>query len=241
MPLFSSGVNFGDDSPPSSPSSSSAPRHAKSFIKIAGNSYTVAHPDLNYERAAVLFSLAALYSSLGANESRKEGESIKRAIAAFQTSAGILHYLFTEVVPLISHFFVGMNARNADPDLKPAMLACLREAMLAQAQECFWQKAVIDRLKDGTIAKLATRVSDLYGDALDFAANGVSVPGMEGEDGIDSGCELPKVSDDEKCKVEHSHPLTTCPRAGVVESHDNQEVSLCCCRSVSEKCGRSRC
>lgn len=45
---------------------------------------TVAHPDLNYERAAVLFSLAALYSAIGAGESRGEGESIKRAIAAFQ-------------------------------------------------------------------------------------------------------------------------------------------------------------
>jgi programmed cell death 6-interacting protein len=163
-------------------------------MKIAGNSYIVAHPDLNYERSAILFSLAALYSALGAGESRKEGESIKRAIAAFQTSAGILHYLLTEMVPLISHLFTGINARNGDPDLKPAMLACLREAMLAQAQECFWQKAVVDRLKDATIAKLATRVSDLYRDALDFATNGISAE--EGSEGDDAGCELPKVRSD---------------------------------------------
>jgi programmed cell death 6-interacting protein len=163
-------------------------------MKIAGNLYIVAHPDLHYERSAILFSLAALYSALGAGESRKEGESIKRAIAAFQTSAGILHYLLTEMVPLISHLFTGINARNGDPDLKPAMLACLREAMLAQAQECFWQKAVVDRLKDATIAKLATRVSDLYRDALDFATNGISAE--EGSEGDDAGCELPKVRSD---------------------------------------------
>ena len=133
----------------------------------------------------MLFSLAALYSSLGAGESRKEGESIKRAISAFQTSAGILHYLVTEMTPLISHLSSGLNARNGDPDVKPAMLSCLREAMLAQAQECFWQKAVVDRLKDATIAKLAIGVSDLYGSALDFATGEAEKEG--------DGCELPKV------------------------------------------------
>jgi hypothetical protein len=181
-----------DDSPPGSPSpsTSSTSHHAKSFMKISGNSYTVAHPDLYYERSAVLFSLAALYSALGVGESRREGESIKKAIAAFQTSAGILHYILTEMIPLIPHLSTGMNARNRDPDLGPAMLACLRETMLAQAQECFWQKAVVDRLKDGTIAKLATRVSDLYGSALEYATKGTSIDGGEGDD----GCELPKVS-----------------------------------------------
>lgn len=209
-------------------------------MKISGNSYTVAHPDLHYERAAVLFSLAALYSSLGANESRKEGESIKRAIAAFQTSAGILHYLYTDMVPLIAHLFMGINARNGDPDLKPAMLACLREAMLAQAQECFWQKAVVDRLKDGTIAKLAIKVSDLYSGALDFAANGVSVSGMEGEDELDLGCELPKVS--KVCsRKKEVFALMYISQVGVGESHDNKKISLCCCRSISEKCRRFRC
>lgn len=160
---------------------------------MSGNSYTVAHPDLHYERSAVLFTLAALHSALGANESRKDGESLKRAIASFQASAGILHYLLTEMTPLISHLSSGTNSRNADPDLKPAMLACLREAMLAQAQECFWQKALLDRLKDVTIAKLATRVSDLYSNALDFASNGVpSDDVINGDINQEGGCELPK-------------------------------------------------
>jgi programmed cell death 6-interacting protein len=190
LPLFSAGLSFADDdSPPSSPSTSNATKQAKSYLKIAGNSYTVAHPDLNYERSAVLFCLAALYSSIGASESRREGESIKRAIAAFQTSAGILHHILIELTPLIKHLCTGTNARNADPDLKPAMLACLRDTMLAQAQECFWQKAVVDRMKDGTIAKLAIRVSDLYSSALSFATSGFSQDGQEGSE----SCELPKV------------------------------------------------
>lgn len=31
--------------------------------------------------------------------------------------------------------------------------------MLAQAQECYWQKAVLDNLKNGTIAKVSLGVS----------------------------------------------------------------------------------
>lgn len=47
-------------------------------------------------------------------------------------------------------------------------LESLIQLMLAQAQECFWQKAVLDRYKDASIAKLAARVSDLYGACGDW-------------------------------------------------------------------------
>jgi len=46
-------------------------------------------------------------------------------------------------------------------------LECLENLLLAQAQECFWQKAVKDGLKDLSIAKLAVKVSDLYSIAAD--------------------------------------------------------------------------
>lgn len=41
--------------------------------------------------------------------------------------------------------------------------------LLGQGQECFWQKAVKDGLKDASIARLAAKVSDFYGDAGDLA------------------------------------------------------------------------
>lgn len=41
-------------------------------------------------------------------------------------------------------------------------LESLIQLQLAQSQECFWLKAVMDRYKDASIAKLAARVSDLY-------------------------------------------------------------------------------
>ena len=48
-------------------------------------------------------------------------------------------------------------------------LQSLELLLLAQGQECFWQKAVKDGLKDVSIAKLAAKVSDFYGDAGDLA------------------------------------------------------------------------
>lgn len=47
-------------------------------------------------------------------------------------------------------------------------LESLQHLLLAQAQECFWQKAVKDGLKDASIAKLAAKVSDFYSQAGDF-------------------------------------------------------------------------
>lgn len=48
-------------------------------------------------------------------------------------------------------------------------LQSLELLLLGQGQECFWQKAVKDGLKDVSIAKLAAKVSDFYGDAGDLA------------------------------------------------------------------------
>lgn len=49
-----------------------------------------------------------------------------------------------------------------------ATLMCLEKLCLAQAQECYWNKAVKDSMKDGTIARLAACVSDYYIDAATF-------------------------------------------------------------------------
>lgn len=52
-------------------------------------------------------------------------------------------------------------------DMDDMTLQCLEQLMLAQAQECFWQKAIKDKLKDASIARLAARVSDYYSYAGD--------------------------------------------------------------------------
>lgn len=65
----------------------------------------------------------------------------------------------------------------SDPpeDMDAHTLDCLTQLMLAQSQECFWQKAVMDGYKDASIAKLATRVSDLYNLAGEAAVKSEAV------------------------------------------------------------------
>ena len=60
-------------------------------------------------------------------------------------------------------------------DMDVVTLQSLEDLMLAQAQECFWQKAVMDGYKDASIAKLAARVSDLYVTAGDWAVQSEAV------------------------------------------------------------------
>lgn len=105
--------------------------------------------DLDAERAFILLWIAAEHAQSGAAELRSTHESLKRAAHVFQVAAGCLSSIpATAPAPL------------------DAQAPCLAQLMLAQAQECFWQKAVMDALKDTTIAKLAEGVATLYANAL---------------------------------------------------------------------------
>ncbi|WFD05807.1 pH-response regulator protein palA/rim20 [Malassezia vespertilionis] len=111
------------------------------------------HRSVSVERALIIFSIAAQYSQLGKAEPRMEKESMKHAISFFQLAAGCLGHLLT---------FPLQEAASDLVELEHASLHALKHLMLAQAQECFWQKAVQDGMKDATIAKLARSVADLY-------------------------------------------------------------------------------
>lgn len=56
-------------------------------------------------------------------------------------------------------------------DMSPYALQTLINLMLAQAQECVWQKAAMDGLRDGTIARLSLKISEFYDAACEFATN----------------------------------------------------------------------
>ena len=53
-------------------------------------------------------------------------------------------------------------------DMDTMTLESIQQLLLAQAQECFWSKAVKDGLKDGLVAKLAAKVSDFYDQAAEY-------------------------------------------------------------------------
>ncbi|KAL1621548.1 pH-response regulator protein palA/rim20 [Diplodia seriata] len=116
--------------------------------------------NVRFELANVLFNLAAMYSQLATSTNRTTTDGLKQACNQFCLAAGVLSHLKVHVVP---------DMRSSPPEDMDAMtLESLEHLMLAQAQECFWQKAVKDGLKDASISKLAAKVSDLYSDASDW-------------------------------------------------------------------------
>ncbi|KAK9359444.1 BRO1-like domain-containing protein [Lipomyces starkeyi] len=124
-------------------------------------SASVSHNDLQFERANILYNLGAVHSQLGFEENRSTGDGLKRACQAFQLAAGCFAYLKQNVNPEMH--------MNAPDDMSAATLDVLMHLMLAQAQECFWQKAVLDNIKNSLVARLAHQVSDYYGQALNSA------------------------------------------------------------------------
>lgn len=117
--------------------------------------HPVAQDNLKYELMNVLYNLAALYSQLAFSSNRGNTDGLKTAASYFSQAAGVIHHIKTEVLP-------DLRMGNPPDDMDDATLESLMQLFLAQSQECFWQKAVMDGYKDASIAKLATRVSDLY-------------------------------------------------------------------------------
>ncbi|KJR81226.1 programmed cell death 6-interacting protein [Sporothrix schenckii 1099-18] len=123
----------------------------------------VVQNNLKFERANVLYNLAALYSQLAAGTGHGDADSLKTAASYFMQAAGVLGFLRDTVI-------TDPDLSNVVPeDMDAATLDCLEQLMLAQAQESFWLRAVSERYKDATIAKLAARLADLY-DAAGEAA-----------------------------------------------------------------------
>ena len=124
-------------------------------------SKAVLQNNLRYELANILFNLAALYSQLAFNGNRTTADGLKQAAQHGIAAAGTLFFLRTDIIP---------DMRGTPPeDMDNSTLESLEQMCLAQAQECFWQKAVKDGMKDGTIARLSAKVSDYYSSAGDMA------------------------------------------------------------------------
>ncbi|EGN99169.1 hypothetical protein SERLA73DRAFT_90416 [Serpula lacrymans var. lacrymans S7.3] len=118
---------------------------------------------LAFERAAVLFNLAALYSQLASSEDRSSQDGVKRASAFYQNAAGTLSFLVSSALPKL---VFASDKEDLPRDLSESFVKSMEYLMLAQAQECVWQRAVMDHYKNGLIAKLAAKVSSLYAVSL---------------------------------------------------------------------------
>lgn len=129
---------------------------------------SVSQNNLRFELANIVFNLAALYSQLVSSLNRTSADGLREACNYFGRGAGAIAYLRDEIIP---------EMRSSPPeDMDNITLDCLERLFLAQAQECYWAKAVMDGLRDASIARLAAQLSDYYSAASDLAvkADGIS-------------------------------------------------------------------
>jgi programmed cell death 6-interacting protein len=110
-----------------------------------------------FERACLLFNVAALQSQIAKGQNFDSDEGLKTAVKHFQGAAGVFYqvkemvYVQFSKVPL--------------PDMTAEMLGALAATMLAQAQESLYYKTTLARMKNQICAKVAAQAGDLYSEA----------------------------------------------------------------------------
>nr|XP_020472802.1 rhophilin-2 [Monopterus albus] len=115
----------------------------------------VCQQNLSLEKASILFNMAALYSQIGTRSNRQRMDGLEEAITSFQKAAGILNHLKETFTHTPSY------------DMSPAMLSMLIRLMLAQAQECLFEKTALPGIRNQfyslmKMAQEAAKVSEIY-------------------------------------------------------------------------------
>ncbi|XP_073001150.1 vacuolar-sorting protein BRO1-like [Typha latifolia] len=115
---------------------------------------------IHFEVAAAAFNIAAIYSQIGAGEERGSGDGIRKACNAFQCAAGALKFLEEHVKEKVL-------AEGATVDLSADCVQMLEKVMLAQAQECYFERAVELQKPPGICSKVARKVGLYYEEAYE--------------------------------------------------------------------------
>ncbi|KAG7482539.1 rhophilin-2 isoform X1 [Solea senegalensis] len=135
-----------------------SPNHQAGIFFTWYDSFTgvpVCQQNLSLEKASVLFNMAALYSQIGTRSDRQTIVGLEEAISSFQKAAGTLHHLKETFTHTPSY------------DMSPAMLSMLIRMMLAQAQECLFEKTALPGIRNQfyslmKMAQEAAKVSETY-------------------------------------------------------------------------------
>jgi len=122
------------------------------------------------DMACCLWNLASFESLQGAKLDRTSEDGLRAASRHFQQAAGYIDHIK-------EHVLQKLPALGQYPCLSGDGLAMVKELMLAQAQLCFYEKAVKDKktgkMKAAIIAKLAKQTSVFYGNTSVMCKVGV--------------------------------------------------------------------
>ncbi|KIX94661.1 uncharacterized protein Z520_09707 [Fonsecaea multimorphosa CBS 102226] len=118
------------------------------FTRASTSQYSLA-----FEKASVIFNIAAVLSCHAAAQNRSEDKDLKTAYHSFQASAGMFTY-------------INENFLHApSTDLNRETIKTLINIVLGQAQEVFMEKQIRDGKKPALLAKLAAQAQFLYSQA----------------------------------------------------------------------------
>ncbi|XP_051188501.1 vacuolar-sorting protein BRO1 [Lolium perenne] len=117
-------------------------------------------PSLHLERAAVLFNLAAVYSQIALAADRVTDVGIRTACGAFQSAAGAFALLRESGLAAKA-----VAAGATTVDVTPDCAGMLEKLMLAQAQECFFEKVIAGGKPHALCSKVARQVGVYYEEA----------------------------------------------------------------------------
>ncbi|CAE6369525.1 unnamed protein product [Rhizoctonia solani] len=118
---------------------------------------------LAFEKASIIFQIAATHTSIAASQNRADPEGLKRAIHYFRTAAGMLTYINDNFLHAPS------------TDLSKEVVKFLVGVVIAQATEVVYEKLVEE--KKALVTKVASQTAYLYNtlqeDVKEFMGRGI--------------------------------------------------------------------
>ena len=103
-----------------------------------------------YEKASIIFQIAATHSAIAASQNRSDPEGLKRAFYYFRTTAGMLTYINDNFLHAPS------------TDLSREVIKFLVGIILAQATEVFFEKCTDEKKSNALVAKIAAQTAFMY-------------------------------------------------------------------------------
>ncbi|KAI0696339.1 BRO1-domain-containing protein [Cytidiella melzeri] len=103
-----------------------------------------------YEKACIIFQIAATHSAIAASQNRSDPEGLKRSFYYLRTCAGMLNYINDNFLHAPS------------TDLSREVIKFLVGLILAQATEVFFEKCMDEKKGNALVAKIAAQAAFMY-------------------------------------------------------------------------------
>lgn len=114
--------------------------------------------NIHFEKASIIFNLGAVQSQIALGADRSTPAGIKQACNCFQAAAGAFAFLRDNIS-------MKASAGSSTVDISVESAGMLERLMLAQAQECFFEKAIADQKPASLCGKIARQVGLYYEEA----------------------------------------------------------------------------